>query len=133
MIGKRLKEERERLKLSQTDFAALAGAAKRTQIDWEKDASSPTAEQLSALFLSGVDIQYVVTGVRSSVALAPDERLLIERYRLSPQPLKDAALRVVLGGGNEQPKQFEGSMQVFHQAPTGDIAGRDIVKKDKPR
>lgn len=26
------------------------------------------------------------------------------------------------------PSRFEGSQQIFHQAPTGDIAGRDIVK-----
>lgn len=62
MIGTRLKEERERLGLSQPQFAELAGAAKRTLIDWEKGVSSPTAVQLSALAKAGVDAEYVLTG-----------------------------------------------------------------------
>ena len=62
MIGDRIKEERERLGLTQPDFAALAGAKKRTLIDWEKGVSSPTAVQLSALSDAGVDVYYILTG-----------------------------------------------------------------------
>jgi transcriptional regulator with XRE-family HTH domain len=132
-IGERLREERERLGFTQPAFAGLAETTKKSQIDYEKDITQPKAGYLAAIAKVGADVQYIVTGVKSTVALTPDERLLVERYRQSPQPLKDAALRVVLGDGNEQPKQFEGSMQVFHQAPTGDIAGRDIVKKGKSK
>lgn len=64
MIGDRLREERERLGLNQPDFAAAAGAAKRTLIEWEKGSTSPTAVQLSALSKVGVDVLYVVTGSR---------------------------------------------------------------------
>lgn len=127
MIGKRLKEERERLKLSQTEFAALAGAAKRTQIDWEKEVSSPTAGQLATFAQVGADVQYIVTGIRSSVALAPEERLLVERYRDSPRPLRDAALRVLLGA--EQPTGA--ATQNFHAPVSGGVAGRDIVNKGR--
>ncbi len=31
-------------------------------------------------------------------SLSPDEQMLLDRYRASPQPLRDAALRVLLGG-----------------------------------
>lgn len=62
MIGERLKQERERLKLTQPEFAEAAGAAKRTLIDWEKGVSSPTAVQLSALADIGVDVLYVLQG-----------------------------------------------------------------------
>lgn len=65
MIGVRLKEERERLRLTQPDFAQAAGAAKRTLIEWEKGTTSPSAVQLSALSEIGVDVYYVVTGKRS--------------------------------------------------------------------
>ena len=61
-VGLRLKEERLRLGLSQTDFAALAGVKKGTQISWEKDSSSPTAQALVAFVEAGADILYVLTG-----------------------------------------------------------------------
>lgn len=62
MVGERLKEERERLQMTQPAFAAAAGAAKRTLIEWEKGSTSPNAVQLSALGEIGVDVLYVVTG-----------------------------------------------------------------------
>lgn len=64
MIGERLRAERERLKMTQSAFAAAAGAAKRTLIEWEKGATSPNAVQLAALSQAGVDVRFVVTGVR---------------------------------------------------------------------
>ncbi len=74
MIGLRIKEERIRLGLTQPDFAQIAGISKRTLIDWEKDASSPNAVQLSALSQAGVDVNYIITGnkVLSSIGDLPD-------------------------------------------------------------
>ncbi len=65
MINSRLKEERTRLGLTQPIFAEFALAKKRTVQDWEKGVSSPTAIQMEALSLKGVDIQYICTGIRS--------------------------------------------------------------------
>jgi Predicted transcriptional regulator len=65
VIGERLKEERERLDMTQPAFAEAAGAKKRTLIDWEKGVSSPTAVQLASLASVGVDVLYVITGQRS--------------------------------------------------------------------
>lgn len=62
MINTRLKEEREKLGLNQDDFSALAGAKRRTLVDWEKGVSSPTAVQLSKLAEAGADTQYILTG-----------------------------------------------------------------------
>lgn len=74
MIGDRLKAERERLGLTQPEFAEVAGAKKRTLIDWEKGVSSPTAVQLAALATVGVDVLYVLTGERSQ-PVAPTQEL----------------------------------------------------------
>ena len=74
MIGERLKSERERLKLTQPEFAEAAGAAKRTLVDWEKGVSSPTAVQLSALSKIGVDVLFVLnseSATTSTRARAP--------------------------------------------------------------
>jgi transcriptional regulator with XRE-family HTH domain len=86
VIFLRLKEERERLGLTQPAFAEVASAAKRTVIDWEKGVSSPTAVQLAAMASAGADVLYVVTGERSQAAaevdlLPPDERVLVDAYR----------------------------------------------------
>lgn len=85
MLGERLKEERERLGLTQPDFADVASAKKRTLIDWEKGVSSPTAVQLSALSSIGVDVLYVLTGQRMNhqPALNPKEAALLDNYRHS--------------------------------------------------
>ncbi|MFB2712043.1 helix-turn-helix domain-containing protein [Aeromonas veronii] len=64
MIAIRLKNERQRLGLTQEAFAESAGAKRRTLQDWEKGISSPTAVQLSALGSVGVDVQFVLTGQR---------------------------------------------------------------------
>lgn len=64
MIGARLKEERERLGFTQEDFASLAEASKRSQIEWEKGSAFPNACALEKFANVGADIQYVVTGKR---------------------------------------------------------------------
>jgi len=102
-IGDRLKEERDRLGFTQSDFAALGDASLRSQIDWEKGKSFPNAKFLAAIAAVGADVQYILTGVSSSAALTLDEQLLLDRYRISPKELKDAALRVLLLGDPPQP------------------------------
>ena len=73
-LGARLREERERLGYNQTDFAALAGASKWTQIDWEKDKTSPSGAALATFAAAGVDVLYVLTGQRQGGAAAPISR-----------------------------------------------------------
>jgi len=68
MLHERLREEREKNKLTQQAAADIAGVSKRTVIDWEKGVSSPTAVQLSALSEQGFDVGYIVTG---NLPLAP--------------------------------------------------------------
>jgi transcriptional regulator with XRE-family HTH domain len=97
MIGERLKEERERLGLTQEAFAAISGSKRRTLVDWEKGVSSPTAVQLSALSSAGVDVLYVLTGTRlggmpPAPALTREEAALLDNYRNSP-PEAQAALK----------------------------------------
>lgn len=90
MIGLRIKEERERLGFTQQAFAELIGVAKRTFIDWEKDRTSPTAVQLSALFNAGVDVLYVVTGQRMLPAMPSEQGLHSKKISPEKQELMDA-------------------------------------------
>lgn len=100
-IGERIREERERLGLSQADFAALAGAHRKSQGNYESGDRYPDAAYLAAIAEAGADVGYIVTGKRDGpprAVLKAEEQLLVERYRASPPPLRDAALRVLLGG-----------------------------------
>lgn len=65
-VGARLREERNRLRLSQTAFADLAGITKTTQGNYETNKRSPDAAYLAAVAEHGVDVQYVVTGAHVS-------------------------------------------------------------------
>ena len=75
-IGTRIREERERLGLSQTKFAALAGASRRVQAKWEADETSPTAVALAEFANAGVDVPYVLTGIRNAQRLDNASRIL---------------------------------------------------------
>lgn len=76
---------------------------------------------------AGADVLYVLTGQRASISLKIDERLLLERYRESPKPLREAALRVLLG----ESQSVGAATQNFHGPVSGGVAGRDIVNKGK--
>lgn len=82
-IGDRLKEERERLKLSQTSMGEAAETTKKTQIDYEKNNTPPKANYLAKVAILGVDVGYVVTGVRAeNVAHTPTELGYLRQCRL---------------------------------------------------
>jgi|GEM_PF-676775 len=61
-LGERLKIERQRLGMTQTEFAQEAGASKHSQINWEKGVGTPNAAALSAWEKIGVDVMFVITG-----------------------------------------------------------------------
>jgi len=68
-IGNRLREERERLCLSQALFAGKMGISRMSQVNYETGKRLPDAGYLFAASEAGVDITYVITGKR---ATAPD-------------------------------------------------------------
>lgn len=96
-LGERLKEERKRLGFSQEEFAAIAGVTRRPYAEWEAGNTSPTGVQLAALYAEGADVQYIVTGVRSGMALSPDERELLTLFRAAPLAGKAAAIGALQG------------------------------------
>ena len=61
-IGSRLREERERLKLTQEAFATSCGVGRRAQVTYESGERSPDARYLEAASKIGVDIAYVIYG-----------------------------------------------------------------------
>ena len=83
IFGQRLKQERDRLGLSQAAIAERGGTKVRTYQDWERDIATVSAEFLARISAHGVDIEYVLTGRRSAEwieALGPEARELLGDY-----------------------------------------------------
>lgn len=106
--GKRLREVREMMGMSQSEFAAIAekcgvpGTTRQSQAKYEKGLQTPSAAYLAAIATVGADVLYILTGERSDTALTPDERQLLELFRAAPLIGKMAAvgaLQGVIAGG----------------------------------
>lgn len=63
-IFDRLKIERQRLGLSQDEFARQAGVSKRAQANYESGERYPKADYLETIHSFGVDTNFIVTGER---------------------------------------------------------------------
>ena len=103
-IGKRLREERERLGLSQPAFAAVAGTTKQTLFSWETGKTAPDGFQLAALATTGADVLYILTGQRAGGASAPPppravsegDRILLDNFHAAPSQVQ-AGVKTALG------------------------------------
>ncbi len=99
-LGERLREERERLGLSQPKFAAIAGTTKQTLFSWEVGKTAPDGFQIAALAKGGVDVLYVLTGERDyepPPALSAEERVMLDYFRQASKEVRRAALGALLG------------------------------------
>ena len=142
-IGQRLKEERERLGLSQPSFAGVAETTKKSQIDYEKDITQPKASYLEAVAKIGADVQYVVTGVRSVAGLTRDEEELLDLYRAAPIVVRAAAVAALgSGGASKNIEKYRGAtiasvkqkggstVQQNFNGPVGGVVPGDIKIKE---
>lgn len=97
--GERLRHERQRLGMTQANFAATVGTDSQKQSLYETSKRELRADYLAAAAAAGVDVYFVLTGKRlDGAALADDEGHLLDGYRALPHPLK-LALRVVASAG----------------------------------
>ena len=97
-MGKRLREERARLKKEQPEMADMLGAKRRTYQDWERGISAVSSECLGVAAALGVDVMYVLTGQRLQPVestLTPEERALLDNYQHSDEEARRSA-RLVL-------------------------------------
>lgn len=66
-FGNRLKTERKKLGLTQSQAAEKCGVSTRMWGDYERNISQPKAEQLFLFKNAGIDIDYVMTGKNNNV------------------------------------------------------------------
>lgn len=89
-IGDRLREERERLGLTQEQLGEAAGVRKLAQHKYEKGERPPNVRYLSEAAAAGVDVLYVITGARGGVVLTREETALVDNFRHSPPEARKA-------------------------------------------
>lgn len=78
-FGHRLRDERERLGLSQTALASVAGIKRLAQSQYEKESSSPSVRYLAAIALAGINLDYVLFGRNAGeVPLTSEEKYRID-------------------------------------------------------
>nr|WP_314483526.1 helix-turn-helix domain-containing protein [uncultured Pseudomonas sp.] len=68
-IGPRLREERERLGMTQRVFGDIGGVEPNAQGKYESGERTPRVDYLAALTAKGVDALYVLNGARTPVPL----------------------------------------------------------------
>lgn len=99
----RLREERERLGLTQESFGSAGGVLKGAVINYEKGARFPDVSFLAGVANVGADVQYIVTGRRADIGtftLAPAERALLDSFSQA-----DDAGRTLVSGVAELAKR----------------------------
>ncbi|TKC83447.1 helix-turn-helix transcriptional regulator [Trinickia terrae] len=84
-VGKRLREERLRVGLSQDEFAAIGGLGRKSLGLYESDERAPDTNFLLALRGIGVDVWYVLTGQTLVDSLTSEESELVKRCRLGKE------------------------------------------------
>lgn len=124
-VGKRLKEERKRLRLTQQEMAEACGVSKWAQLYFEKDQNMPGGAYLLAAHARGVDVMYVLLEQRAE--LDPSEAALLAAFRAAPQELRAAMLSNLVSPRSAGEKAapvvtFNDSSQVAQMLTnTGDI------------
>jgi len=113
-------------------MAGLGGVAKRTYCNYESGDREPGAGFLFELSKVGVDVQYIVTGQRSSQALSHDEEQLISLFRAAPLAVKAATMAGLAAGGAPQgsvnnTNSGDGAQQNFVNSSVGNVTTGDIT------
>ncbi|MGZ9706959.1 helix-turn-helix domain-containing protein [Pseudomonas sp. GNP013] len=96
-IGSRLRQERERLGMSQKVFGEIGGVEANAQGKYESGGRAPKADYLSRVAEKGVDVLYVLTGNATPIQLAhlsQIEEKVLGDYRAMFKEDQDAIRRL---------------------------------------
>jgi transcriptional regulator with XRE-family HTH domain len=95
----RLREVREEMGLSQTEFAEIAGVLKNSQSHYERGLRTPNTEYLEKIAAAGADIVYILTGIRAAALgsmLSPEEQALLNSFRACEEVDRNAIRQLAM-------------------------------------
>ncbi|MET5010552.1 helix-turn-helix domain-containing protein [Burkholderia pseudomallei] len=133
VFSRRLKEERQRLGLNQTAFAALGGVSKDAQLNYENGSRRPDSTYLEAVAAHGVDVLYVLTGQRNVTELTADEVDVVRLYRVAPEAVRTAARAALAAGTAPSKYQQDFSAASIGQQVSGDVTGPFTINMPSTR
>lgn len=119
-VGKRLKEERKRLGLTQDEMAVQLGLTRYAQLNFEKDINLPGGAYLLAALDRGVDVMYVLSGHRAQLELA-DRRLLSAFKDASPAARNAVLAALGLETDSSSSKTGAGPSLSFNNSEIGSV------------
>lgn len=123
LLGERLREERQRLGLTQDALGVTPQAQRR----YEKGERSPDADYLSRFAQAGADVLYIVAGERSAAALSDEEVRLIEGFRRMDERGRAGVLGLVAAFASGTDRA------IAPDALPGEIAPRGRAARSKKR
>jgi transcriptional regulator with XRE-family HTH domain len=111
-LGKRLREVRKEMDLSQTEFAEIGGVLRNSQGLYERGKRSPDTAYLEKIAAAGADVVYILTGVRAPELTPPpsppptplplmpmpvslEEKALLDNFRECEKADQNAIRRLV--------------------------------------
>lgn len=141
-INLRLRDERERLGLSQQQLGEACGVRKQAQHMYESGARKPDSDYLYAASLAGINVLYVLTGNTESSKsdLDTTETLLLSMFRKCSDEVKLHVLQnlmLVSSGSAASPKKEsvdqknKGNNSVQVGIASGDVNINSKTKKNK--
>ena len=102
----RLREERERLGLSQQEMAEAGGVKKMAQWTYEKGERHPDTRYLAAIAALGADVLYILTGQHAggAASVSAGDRVLLDNFHAAPEQVQ-AGIKTALGAFADAPHQ----------------------------
>ncbi|PID66609.1 MAG: hypothetical protein CR975_02215 [Gammaproteobacteria bacterium] len=93
----RIREERKKLGLSQTQLAEMVGLKLNAQSKYERGETEPKASYFIALDDIGADIHYILTGERiEGEIISNEEKFLLEKYRQADKRKRQMILGMLI-------------------------------------
>lgn len=122
-VAARLRGERERLGLSQSDLGRVGDVTRQTQSEYEAGKRSWTISYMLAVEAAGVDPVFVLTGRHGGDRLAPDESELVA-CMAAIAPDQRRALLTIAGGlaGRPGSRRLHASASTYHPEPASEPA-----------
>ncbi len=93
-VGARLRQERERRGMNQTEFATIGGVKRGSQLEYEAGKRPCDIQYLLKLIEIGVDTHYVLTGQRQAANLEEKHARLFSAFGAMRGPDQDAILQL---------------------------------------
>ncbi|MGV7196179.1 helix-turn-helix domain-containing protein [Xanthomonas axonopodis pv. phyllanthi] len=124
-VGKRLKEERKRLGLTQDEMAVQLGLTRYAQLNFEKDINLPGGAYLLAALDRGVDVMYVLSGHRAQLDLA--DRRLLSAFKVASPAARDAVLAALGLSDDASSKEGAGPVLSLNNSDVGQAVSTTAI------